>query len=45
MIPSARSTLFCFILREFKKLGRTDERRVKTMITTGDDYESAEWIN
>ena len=53
MIPSARPTvssvanivfaLFCFA--RFKKWGRTDNMCEKTMIPTGRDRGSAEWIN
>ena len=50
MIHSTRPTLFsleiCFVLLDFEKWGRTDGRatRAKTMITTGRDCGSAEWI-
>ena len=36
-------SLFCFVLRDFEKSGRTT--CVKTMMTTGRDCGSAEWIN
>ena len=54
MIHSARLTSseqfsfeICFVLLDFEKCVRTYIRttRVKTVITTGRDYGSAEWIN